>query len=81
MSMQDCLECGEEFAGAEEGLCPDCAAYEEQLADVIEGLGEDYPGTVEYTVSKTQPDHFDLLDKDDKVVATIHSDQMTRRWN
>jgi hypothetical protein len=52
---------------------------------VIELLAEYYPGTVDYNVRDNDNDDdddvFDLLDVNDKVIATITEREMTHTWN
>ena len=78
-----CLNCDEAFAsGDADPLCPGCRERSavRHVEAVIEKLAKDYPGTVDYEF-RAEDDVFDLLDEDDKVVATISDREMTNIWN
>ena len=58
--------------------------FEEYVKDcefeaVIELLAESYPGTVDYAFRDDE--WFDLLDQNDKVIATLTEREMTSTWN
>lgn len=46
---------------------------------VIEELAAQYPGTVDYHTADCEK--FDLLNKDDEIIATIDEREMTGIWN
>jgi len=80
-----CLNCDEAFGSCDaDPLCPGCREEEERreamFEAVIETLAEDYSGTVDYEF-RAEDDVFDLLDENDKVVATITEREMTNIWN
>jgi hypothetical protein len=79
-----CLNCDEAFASWDaDPLCPACreeeGEREAEFEAVIESLAERYPGTVDY--NSRGDGWFDLLDENDKVIATITEREMTNTWN
>ena len=52
---------------------------ESESKAVIDELAERYPGTVDYHTEDSES--FCLLDKDDKVIATMDEREMTGVWN
>jgi hypothetical protein len=52
---------------------------EQEILAVMEIIREDFPDAEDYTA--TDNDTFNILDKNDEVIATVSERQMTRYWN
>lgn len=54
-----------------------------ETGEVIEIMKQDFPLMSDYNVvgGGIEDDVVEILDKDDKVIATISSDRLTNYWN
>lgn len=57
------------------------AQIERETETVISEIANDFPGCADYNVLDDDSGNVELLDKDDKQIGIITSDQLTDYWN